>query len=54
MTGDWLFTNRDGEPIKAIKKGFTAARVRAGMEDLQPYDLRHLRLACSKEVFLTL
>jgi integrase len=40
-TGEWLFTNRNGEPIKAIKKGFTAACVRAEIEDLRPYDLRH-------------
>jgi integrase len=40
-TGEWLFTNRDGEPIKAIKKGFTAACERAEIEDLRPYDLRH-------------
>jgi len=37
----WLFTNRDGEPIKAIKKGFTRACTRAGIEDLRAYDLRH-------------
>jgi integrase len=40
-TGEWLFTNRDGEPIQAIKKGFAAACERAGIEDLRPYDLRH-------------
>ncbi len=40
-TGEWLFTNRDGEPIKAIRKGFSDARVRANIEDLRPYDLRH-------------
>ncbi|HEY8224867.1 MAG TPA: tyrosine-type recombinase/integrase [Pyrinomonadaceae bacterium] len=40
-TGEWLFTNRDGEPVKAIKKGFAAACVRAGIEDLRAYDLRH-------------
>ena len=28
-------------PIKAIKKGFAAACVRAGIEDLRAYDLRH-------------
>ena len=37
----WLFTNRNGDPIKAIKKGFTRACTRAGIEDLRPYDLRH-------------
>ena len=36
-----MFTNRKGEPIKAIKKGFAAACVRAGIENLRPYDLRH-------------
>ena len=40
-TGEWLFTNRDGKPIKSIEKGFTAACVRAVIEDLRPYDLRH-------------
>ena len=40
-TGEWLFTNRDDEPIKAIKKGFDAACVRGGIEDLRAYDLRH-------------
>jgi integrase len=40
-TGDWLFTNRKDEPIKAIKKGFAAACARAGIENLRPYDLRH-------------
>lgn len=40
-TGEWLFTNRDGKPMKAIKKGFAATCVRAGIEDLRPYDLRH-------------
>ncbi|HEV7892356.1 MAG TPA: tyrosine-type recombinase/integrase [Pyrinomonadaceae bacterium] len=40
-TGEWLFTNRDGGPMKSIKKGFAAACVRAGIEDLRPYDLRH-------------
>ena len=40
-TGEWLFTNRDGGPLQAIKKGFAAACVRAETEDLRPYDLRH-------------
>ena len=40
-TGEWLFTNRKGEPIKAIKKGFAAACIRAGIENLRPYYLRH-------------
>ena len=40
-TGEWLFTNRKDEPIKTIKKGFSAACKRAGIENLRPYDLRH-------------
>ena len=40
-TGEWLFTNRANEPIKAIKKGFNAACKRAGIENLRAYDLRH-------------
>ena len=40
-TGEWLFTNRKDEPIKAIKKGFSAACKRSGIENLRPYDLRH-------------
>ena len=40
-TREWLFINRDGEPMKSIKKGFAAACVRAEIEDLRPYDLRH-------------
>jgi integrase len=39
-TGRWLFA-KNGKPIKAIKKGFSAACERAGIEDLRPYDLRH-------------
>ncbi|MFN2455492.1 MAG: tyrosine-type recombinase/integrase [Pyrinomonadaceae bacterium] len=40
-TGEWLFTNRKGERMKSIRKGFTAACIRAEIEDLGPYDLRH-------------
>ncbi|HEV7844512.1 MAG TPA: site-specific integrase [Pyrinomonadaceae bacterium] len=40
-TGEWLFTNRYGNPMKAIKKGFIAACDRAEIDDLRPYDLRH-------------
>jgi integrase len=40
-TEGWLFPNRNGDPIKAIKKGFTRACARAGIEDLRSYDLRH-------------
>ncbi len=39
-SGKWLFA-KDGKPIKSIKKGFTRACERAGIEDLRPYDLRH-------------
>jgi site-specific recombinase XerD len=39
-TGEWLFTNRDGGPMKSIKKGFAAACERGDIEDLRPYDLR--------------
>ncbi|MBI3654154.1 MAG: tyrosine-type recombinase/integrase [Acidobacteria bacterium] len=39
-TGRWLFA-KNGQPIKSIKKGFSAACERAGIEDLRPYDLRH-------------
>ncbi|HYY93311.1 MAG TPA: tyrosine-type recombinase/integrase, partial [Pyrinomonadaceae bacterium] len=40
-TVEWLFTNRNGGQMKAIKKGFAAACGRDGIEDLRPYDLRH-------------
>jgi site-specific recombinase XerD len=40
-TGDWLFTNREGEPMETFKKGFAAVCTRAGLDDLKPYDLRH-------------
>jgi integrase len=39
-TGRWLFS-KNGQPIKSIKKGFSSACDRAGIEDLRPYDLRH-------------
>jgi integrase len=39
-TGRWLFA-KNGQPIKSIKKGFSSACDRAGIEDLRPYDLRH-------------
>jgi integrase len=40
-TGDWLFVNRDGEPMESFKKGFAAGCGRAKIDDLRPYDLRH-------------
>ncbi len=39
-TGRWLFS-KNGQPVKSIKKGFSSACERAGIEDLRPYDLRH-------------
>jgi integrase len=39
-TGNYLFANRNGTTIKRFKKGFAAACVRAGIENLRPYDLR--------------
>ena len=39
-TGDYLFAHSDGSPIKSVKKGFAAACLRAGIENLRPYDLR--------------
>lgn len=39
-TGDYLFANRDGTPIKRFKKGFSSACTRAGIDNLRPYDLR--------------
>lgn len=40
-TGDYLFANREGEPFGSIKKSFQAARRRAKITNLRPYDLRH-------------
>jgi integrase len=34
-TGDWLFTNREGEPMISFKKDFAAACSRAGIDDLR-------------------
>lgn len=39
--GGWLFTNRDDKRLLSIKKGFSAACVRAKIADLRSYDLRH-------------
>jgi integrase len=39
-TGRWLFS-KNGQPVKSIKKGFSSACERAGIENLRPYDLRH-------------
>ena len=33
--------NRDGRPIKDIKKGFAAACARAGLDGVTPHTLRH-------------
>lgn len=40
-TGQWLFTNRNGQPPKSFKKGFAKGCERAGIDDLRPYDMRH-------------
>jgi integrase len=40
-TGRWLFSQDGESPVKSIKKGFSSACERAGLEDLRPYDLRH-------------
>lgn len=37
----WVFCNRDGVQIKAIKRSFKTACRRAGIEDFHPHDLRH-------------
>lgn len=38
---EWLFANKDGQPIKEVKKGWREACIRAGISDLRLYDLRH-------------
>ena len=40
-TGEYVFTDGNGHPIKDIKKGFLAAVRRAGLEDFRFHDLRH-------------
>jgi len=37
----FVFTGEDGRPLGDIKKGFTAAVRRAGIEDFRFHDLRH-------------
>lgn len=39
--GEYVFTNGDGRPFGDIKKGFSAALQRAGIEDFHFHDLRH-------------
>lgn len=39
--GPYLFARPDGSPVGSMKKGFSRACARAGIEDLRPYDLRH-------------
>ena len=37
----WVFANRKGDRIANIRKGFTTACEKAGIEDFHPHDLRH-------------
>src|SRR5437763_14108965 len=37
-TGEWLFTNRDGEPVQSSRKGLAAGCEREAHEDLRPYE----------------
>ncbi|MFC2157551.1 tyrosine-type recombinase/integrase [Acidobacteriota bacterium] len=39
--GEYVFANPDGQPYGDIKKGFTGAVRRAGIEDFRFHDLRH-------------
>lgn len=40
-TDEWLFTNRNGEPMKSVKRGFARSFQRAGLNGLRSYDMRH-------------
>jgi site-specific recombinase XerD len=51
--GEWLFTNRKDEPIKAIKKGFAAPGPASKICGHMIY-VTHSRLAYSNEGFITL
>nr|MBS0022067.1 site-specific integrase [Gammaproteobacteria bacterium] len=37
----WVFSDKAGQRIKDIKKGFASACRRAGITDFRPHDLRH-------------
>ncbi|HKQ30817.1 MAG TPA: site-specific integrase [Burkholderiales bacterium] len=37
----WVFCNAEGEQIASVKKSFTSACVRAGINDFRVHDLRH-------------
>jgi integrase len=39
--GDYIFSDSNGRPFGDIKKGFSAALKRAGIEDFRFHDLRH-------------
>jgi len=39
--GEYVFSDRNGHPFRDIKKGFTAALKRAGIENFRFHDLRH-------------
>jgi integrase len=39
--GEYVFSERNGVPFRDIKKGFSAALKRAGIEDFRFHDLRH-------------
>lgn len=41
MPSRWVFCPRDGARVASIKKGYEKARIRAGIPDLVPHDLRH-------------
>src|ERR1051326_4282745 len=48
-TGEWLFTNRDGGPMKSIKKGFAAARSEEHTSELQSHSFISYAVFCLKK-----
>ncbi len=40
-SGDFVFTNEDGNPRKSIREAFNNSCKRAGIEDFRFHDLRH-------------